>query len=310
MMNIVLATDDNFVQHCSVVIASVLANNKNVFFFIFTEGLKYENEKKLKDLAVKMGGKVAICLMEGDAVSRFPMPSFMSSHISIATYYRLLVERALPKDINRVIYMDCDMVVRGDLQPLYEIEMADKALGAVYQYNEWAINTNSFERLGYDRKFGYFNAGFLLINLEYWREHGVTDQLMSYIKENYSKIHSHDQDVLNAVLHEHVLPLSCTWNYLPSFFKKELYTYPDFVDYSKDIINPIIIHYVYKPKPWQRECKHPYKSEYYKYLDMTEYKGWRPKFVWKEYKEYTLIPIFLKFVSKVDIFRIRKLFKK
>ena len=76
MINIVLATDDNFVQHCSVAIASVLANNKGVSFYIFTEGLRPENENKLKELANKMGGELMICLMDSKVVSQFPMPSY------------------------------------------------------------------------------------------------------------------------------------------------------------------------------------------------------------------------------------------
>ena len=310
MINIVLATDDNFVQHCSVVIASVLANNKDVSFYIFTEGLKPENESKLKDLATKYGGELHICLMDSDVVSQFPMPSYMSSHISIATYYRLFVVKALPSDIDRVIYMDCDIVVRGGLTPLWETDLTDRALAAVYQCEEWAVSENSYERLGFDSKYGYFNAGILLINLEYWRKHNVTEQLMSFIKNHYAQIHSHDQDVLNAVLHQQVKPLSYTWNCLPFFFEKGKFTFPSFVDYSKSIDDPIIIHFVYKPKPWQYECKHPYKDEYFKYLDQTCFKGWRPKRVWKDFKEYVLKPTMIQLLVRLDVLRIRKLFKR
>lgn len=309
MINIVLATDDNFVQHCSVVIASVLANNNEVSFYLFTEGLKPDNEKILKDLAKQYGGELHVCLMDSNIVSQFPMPSYMSSHISIATYYRLFVERALPSNIDKVIYMDCDMVVRGSLTPLWETDMTDKAIGAVYQFNEWALNNQSYERLGFDSSYGYFNAGLLLINLKYWREHDVTSQLMAFIKDNYAQIHSHDQDVLNAVLHQYVQPLSYTWNCLPSFFEKKRYTYPGFVDYSKNIVDPVVIHYVSKPKPWQYECKHPYKDEYYKYLDQTHFKGWRPKRIWKEYKEFTLMPNIIRFLAKMDVLEIRKMLK-
>lgn len=303
MMSIVLATDDNFVQHCCVVIASVLANNKNVSFYIFTEGLKSDNENKLKDLAEKMGGELKICLIDSNVVSQFPMPPYMSSHISIATYYRLFVERVLPKSIDRVIYMDCDIVVRNSLQPLWDTDMTERAIAAVYQFNAWAIKNNSFERLGYDVKYGYFNAGMLLINLAFWREHSVTEQLMDFIKDKFSQIHSHDQDVLNAVLHEFVKPLSYTWNCLPSFFDKDKLTFPDFVDYTEDITSPVVIHYVYKPKPWQRECTNPYKDDYYKYLDMTAYKGWRPKFNWQEYKEYTLKRRARRFLGRIGFLR-------
>lgn len=309
MIHVVLATDDNFVQHCCVTIASILANNEEVTFYVFTEGLNSENELLLKELAHKNGQKLHICLIEGETVSLFPMPSYMSSHISIATYYRLFVENVLPKSIDRVLYLDCDIVVRGSLLPLWELSMEDKAVGAVYQYNEWAERNNSYDRLGYEEQYGYFNAGVLLINLSYWRANGITEKLMSFIKENYSQIHSHDQDVLNAVLHKEVLPLDYIWNFLPSFFEKEKYTFPSFVNYEGPVKSPIIIHYVYKPKPWQYVCDHPYKNEYYKYLDETAFKGWRPTWNWKEYNQFIIKPRVNRFLLKLDCLNFRRVLK-
>ena len=309
MISIVLATDDNFVQHCSVVIASILANNTDVSFYIFTEGLKDENVKILMDLAKENGGELHVCIVDSQIVSQFPMPPYMSNHISIATYYRLFVEWLLPKDVDRVIYMDCDIVVRGSLDPLWRTDMSDMAIGAVYQNNEWAIDNNSFERLGYSKEYGYFNAGVLLINLDYWRKHGVTDELMAFIQNNFDKIHSHDQDVLNAVLHGKVKPLSYTWNCLPSFFEKNKYTFPSCVNYTEIIAEPIVIHYVFKPKPWQFECRHPFKDDYFKYLDNTPFRGWRPKRTWRGFWEYVLKPKSLMLLVHLDVLKIRKLFK-
>ena len=88
-MTIVLATDENFVQHCCVAMASVLKHNQDVFFYIFTEGISKENALVLKNLVSDLGGRLEIILVDSNTVRKFPMPANADAHISIATYYRL-----------------------------------------------------------------------------------------------------------------------------------------------------------------------------------------------------------------------------
>ena len=290
-MNIVLASDTNYVQHCCATMTSILYNNEDVHFFLFTEGLSPENEALLHTQVSKYGGQLSICKIDSDIVRHFPMPKTQSSHISIATYYRLFVELVLPKDIDRVIYMDCDIIVKGSIEDLYSMEIGDAALAAVYQNNEWALGNGSFERLNIPQEYGYFNAGVLLINLKYWREHDVTERLFSFIREHYDQIRAHDQDTLNAVLYNEVLGISNKWNYLPIFLMSEEFSFPKTVNYSIPI-DPIVIHFVYSPKPWDYYSAHPCTGEYFKYLDMTPFKGWKPKWsfqmMWKQKLKPTL----------------------
>ena len=284
-MNIVLASDNNYVQHCCTTMTSILYNNKDVHFYLFTEGLSLENEKLLHKQVADFGGTLSICKIDSSVVQHFPMPKTQSSHISIATYYRLFVELVLPKDIDKVIYMDCDIIVTGALDELYGMDLDDHAIAAVYQNNEWALANGSFERLNIPLEYGYFNAGVLLINLKYWREYQVTERLLSFIKNNYCQIRAHDQDTLNAVLCKEVVGVSNKWNYLPIFFMPDELSFPNKVNYSMPVA-PVVIHYVYSPKPWDYYSAHPLTYEYYKYLKMTPFKGWKPgwsiKIFWKQ----------------------------
>ena len=308
-MNILLSTDDNFVQHCCVTMASVLENNKGVTFYLLTAGLKPENYKLLTNFVEAHNGILQICKVDDNITNRFPMPKEGGEHISIATYYRLFAQKVLPSDADRVIYIDCDIVVRGSLEPLWKIDIDNYALGAVYQGMN-SLTKDDFERLGIPKEMGYFNAGVLLINLDYWRKHQVTERLFDYIKNNFHKIKQHDQDTLNAVLYNEVKPVSYAWNYLPQFFlvKKGL-TFPARVDYSEKI-DPIVIHYVSIPKPWDYGCYNPYTNEYFKYLDHTPFKGWRPPFIWKKYKQQVLIPKMIKILTKIDFLRLRRFLRQ
>lgn len=305
-MNIVLASDNNFVQHCAVTMVSVLKNNDNVVFYLLTEGLSDEYYSLLEDLVVSYKGKIHFVIVPTEVIQNLPMPEGMGKHISIATYYRLLIEKLLPEDVDRVIYLDCDIVVRKSLWPLWNTDLDDYALAAVYQHNEWAYSNNSFGRLDYSSNYGYFNAGVLLINLTYWKVNDITSNLMEFIKNKYNAIRSHDQDVLNAVLHHKTKALSCNWNMLAVFFMKKkifnTFTFPKHADIenlesiTKD---PAVIHFAARPKPWEYACNHVFKYEYFKYLKYTHWIDWKPNFSLRNIIDFRILPEIFKFRRKI-----------
>lgn len=307
-MTIVLATDDNFVQHCCVAMASVLKHNQNVFFYIFTEGISKENVLVLKNLVSDLGGHLEIILVDSNIVGKFPMPANADAHISIATYYRLFTALLLPNNVEKAIYMDCDMVVRKSMQELWNTALSSSALGAVYQPISQSQEAD-LERLSIPKDYGYFNAGLLLLNLKYWRECAVTDRLLAFIKNRFASIKQHDQDVLNAVLYSEAVPLNYTWNYLPPFINVSKLSFPDRVDYSKQETDPAVVHFVSAPKPWEYGCRHPFRKEYYKYLSYTPFKDFSPSFNWKKYYKNCLRIWLLNFICKIDLFNIRKLIR-
>lgn len=311
-MNVVLASDDNFVQHCSVLMLSVLRHNTDVKFFLLTEGLNDANASYLKELVCDNGGTLVIKKVEEDVVRRFPMPALASSHLSIATYYRLFVCSLLPEDVSKVIYLDCDMVVLSSLRELWDVDISGKALAAVFQNQEWSDYNMSWERLDIDRSNGYFNAGTLLINLDYLRSIKFEERAIQFIKLNTNKIISHDQDVLNSLLNNAVIPVSYKWNYLPLFMGdlsklKFPARYISFVS-RKEI--PVIIHFASKPKPWNYGCHHPFKEEYYKYLQLTKWKNYTPKFNFKSLQTFIIRPFLIKVWTMIDLFKVTDKWKR
>lgn len=290
-MNIVFATDNNFVQHCATAIVSLLLNNKDskVSIYILTEGLTPENIDLLKGLIEQKNGELHVIEVDIDKLKGVPMPKNLNlSHISIATYYRLLIPNLLPDSVDRVIYLDCDIIVRGSLLELWNTDINKAAIGAVYQIVDW--NINAIRRLGYPTSFGYFNAGVLIVNLKYWRENLISNKLISFLENKYDKIVYHDQDALNGVLYDQCVKIDCKWNMLTGFLTKQIFSINDvdngilindYSDYKEQIrtqkIDPSIIHFVSKPKPWDVYCDHPFKKEYYYYLSFTPFKDYRPQ---------------------------------
>ncbi|MDX8339297.1 glycosyltransferase family 8 protein [Draconibacterium sp. IB214405] len=304
-MNIVLSTDNNFVQHCAATLVSLLENNKGLInIYILSEGLTDSNNRILEEIVLARGGNFKYIQVDSDLIQSLPMPYLKStSHISLATYYRLVIPFLLPSSINKVIYLDCDIIIRKSIKELWEVDIETFAVAAVYQITQRTIKDAI--RLGYDPSYGYFNAGVLLINLSYWRQHNITKKLLSYLTTNQNRIIFHDQDALNAVLHDKSFKISCKWNMLTIFFIKrtliindefEGKIINDYLDYKKsfpkEALDPTIIHFVAKPKPWDPYCTHPFRIEYYNYLVQT------PWYTFKEPKTfYSSVYRFLKRVK-------------
>ena len=134
--------------------------------------------------------------------------------------------------------------------------------------------TERYSRLNYPQSLGYFNAGVLLINIEYWREHNLQDVFWNYMKENIDKLKQHDQDVLNYTCRDCKVNLPFIYNSQDGFGYNRAYF--DVKKYAQELPQaltaPVILHFTAN-KPWEKECDHPYKNEFFKYQNLTPWKG-------------------------------------
>ncbi len=133
---------------------------------------------------------------------------------SVATLYRLLLPDILP-EYDKVLYIDCDVIVRNDLAKLYDsIDMGNNYLGAVY---EAALDFQEahFREIGCDPA-NYINAGFLVMNLELLRKDNMSERFIGLL--NSTKLEFWDQDALNILCKDRILPLSPVYNSIRTFF--------------------------------------------------------------------------------------------
>lgn len=272
-MNIVLATDNNYVQHCTITITSILKNNSDVNIIILTEDLTEENKRILREEVDIHNAKIDFILVDTGIIDKLPMPSHAClSHISRATYYRLLLPNLISAKIEKVIYLDCDLLVHSNLQELWNLNIENHAIGACKQIGG---NRDAY-RLGIPKEYGYFNAGVLLINVKYWRDNNISNSLITFLTENIERVVFHDQDALNAVLYDKCLHLHQRWNMNYATYYKEYLAQKE--EYLKEIEealdyqnNPSILHYSARKKPWNWQCTHPLQKLYYDYAKQTQH---------------------------------------
>ena len=166
-LNICCCTDDNYAQYCAVMLCSLFENNRgnNIIVHILISTLSESNTKGLKNLGFRYGANILFHKVDSAKLSgcqyRIKRP------LSEAAYYRVLLASIL-KDVDKILYLDCDIIVKGNIRELFEIEMDNYALAAVQE----PVEIEEVHRLQLSIPYGesYFNSGVLLINLNYWRE--------------------------------------------------------------------------------------------------------------------------------------------
>src|SRR5262249_26051824 len=129
-------------------------------------------------------------------------------HFTVMTYARLLIGDLLPREIDRVLYLDGDILVRGDIGELWTTDLRDRTLGAVVDLPPYPYN----RRLGLPDDTSYFNAGVLLIDLRRWRQLRVGERALSFAREHPERLAWADQCALNLVLHDDWRALDRVWN--------------------------------------------------------------------------------------------------
>lgn len=277
-IHILLAITDSYAAYCAVTIVSIFENNKGNDFciHIICADLSEENKNKLERLFEHYRQEIDIIKPD---LQRFQaivdMKDKMPSKYHVSTFYRLFAADWLPKDIEKIIYMDCDLIVTGNLKFLWKEDMNENiSLCATHDF----VRINDYHRLKICKKdHTYFNAGVLLINLAYWRNHSVGQQCVDYICTYPERILIADQEALNAVSIGKVKYLHPKYNVMSLYFAKDEYLsarvwYDDMHEIREAIKSPVIVHFAGE-KPWFKGYYLPYKNEWTKYLKMTEWKN-------------------------------------
>lgn len=279
-MHILLSTDKNYIMPSAVMMKSVSVNNigESITFHVLIDGGVKDLQKQQLQRIVEYHPNhvVTFHLIEGDLFKDFPQLGKVKKYITQATYYRLFITDYIPEEVNKILYLDGDIIVRHSLSPLWNMDIDNYAIGAVEDMG--GEQGQDFSRLGYEKTYRYFNAGMLLINLDYWRKHHLKKKFLELIVNEPQKIVLHDQDVLNIVLYNQKLMLPLTYNFQNGFLRKPEFSslHEDYPLYKEEILetlsNPVIVHYTDQKKPWHVEDCNPYGYEFVKYYKQTEWR--------------------------------------
>jgi lipopolysaccharide biosynthesis glycosyltransferase len=273
-VNLLLCANALYLQHAAVCLASVLTNNSDLFFNVVIVGRATEvlEEQKLRRSLKRFSNHSLSIQKFTPPADRF-LPLNPNAHYTLDNWTRLWVEQFFDQGTNRVLYLDCDIVVIGSLAPLWRTDLEGALIGAV----DIPGSMQGVKRLGMRPEDGYFNSGVLLIDLERWRETRALDAVLHYIETFPERMcYTLDQDALNACFYSRRRRLDYIWNVTWSFFQTQLQLPLTAAELSEVRCNARILHFNSNLKPWNFFCDHPRQAEYYKYLLMTEWRDFVP----------------------------------
>jgi lipopolysaccharide biosynthesis glycosyltransferase len=201
--------------------------------------------------------------------------AFTDRYLTQEAYLRFLAPEVLPREVRRVLYLDCDLVVVDDLGPLWEADLGDAAVGAVSD-SDWHAGSGEtrLTRLGIPRGHPYVNSGVLLMDLDRWREEGLTEAVFRTVADLGPALRFHDQDALNAALHARIAQLDRRWNLQAMMFSPTLRrALPRDWEATREARRtPGIIHWTTQAKPWKLRTWTRRRALYFRFLDRT---AWR-----------------------------------
>lgn len=237
-MHIVTASDNNYVCGVLVLLSSASRHNPEANFTVIATNWSSNSIDLLESLTQRLNIRVDLLKISEDRLASFPITR---PHLSSSTYARLFIPDILP-DQDRVIYMDCDMIVTGSLSEAWDCDLTSKVLAAVRCPTPTSAYADAIKIP--IRK--YFNAGFLVLNLSLWRSENIAKICLDAISAPECPYLSQDESALNDVARDRVL-------YLPPGFN--CYSNNTLYQPSLKQANLIrVIHFVTSPKPWNGKC--------------------------------------------------------
>jgi len=302
-MNIVYASDDNFAEIMGISIVSLFENQKHtkdIRIFVLDHGISNSNKEKIKDI-FKNYNRLYPVFLQSIHIDEILNVKVETDRGSSAQYARLFIEKLLPKEVQRVLYLDCDIIINEKIDDLWNLDMHDKTaavlMDAFSKYYRKNINLKPDDLM--------FNSGVMLIDVKRWKEREVERRLIEFISSHKGIIQQGDQGALNHVLCNDTFCFPPKFNSVTIFYD---FTYEEMLVYRKPpafykkeevanaVQHPVIIHYTtsfLSRRPWEYGSKHTYSDVWLNY---------RKKSPWaneplREYKTSRLKKIYITLYS-------------
>lgn len=275
--HVTLASDSNYIEFVATVLVSLYKNNPDAFITVHLLG----NALSKKDVSLVQEhiplGSGKLCV--------YPIENFeqqfnvkVEATIAITAYARLFLPTILPSDVERVLYVDCDVMFNGPIDEFYNVNFGDSLVAGVL---DTLPNNDAKINIGCSVDEPYLNSGVLMIPLDIWRRENVQQMFIDFLVERGGRVHHNDQGIINAVCKGRKTIVSPRFNATSNYFShsykvlsRENTPFCSDVEFVEAVKSPIIIHFTegFLNRPWIANCKHPFKNEYIKYRVLTKWK--------------------------------------
>jgi lipopolysaccharide biosynthesis glycosyltransferase len=277
-LHVVLAADETYAKQLAVALRSLsdAAGDTEYCAFVLQSGF----DTKLR-ARVEASGNGNVEIRWLDVPEQFVGGVQRSARVPPTSAYRILTPTLLPTGPSRVVYLDCDVIVRNPLDALWSMDLGGAPVAAVRDaYLPVACRDIPWRRAGIDPSAAYFNAGVLVIELDRWRASDVATRGIALLRE--LKLRYFDQSAVNILFANEWRALPPEWNLQTHHLseRSRAWAFEDREALEAAIADPAIVHLSGTDRPWDVGSVHPYRDEWFATLDRTAWSGWRPRRRW------------------------------
>ena len=269
MKTVIYACDENYVSLTLVSCTSLLVHNPATHIVLLGFNLSEESFDLVRNQVVARSGTFT-AIDVSEQIQRLAAAG-TCAYVSYAVYARLFIADMLKNEHGKVLYLDCDTLVRGSLDELFSLDLHGHAtaLGfdCVHKRYKTVVNLPSDK--------AYYNSGVMLIDLDAWRAHHCTETLLSEIDHPHGRNPLGDQDIIVRALNDDIAPLSPRFNFLSQFFMldyggvqaltgKRVGCFTSKAEYNAAKADPVVCHFSGNTfgRPWCSASRHPLRAEY------------------------------------------------
>lgn len=270
-LHIFFAINNNYTQHLCVTMTSILKNSTPLdkfYFYVLNKGdLTTTNKMIIESLKGIKSFEIEFIEINNSLFQKCQLAK-ESPHITEETYYRYIIPQLKP-NLEKSLYLDCDLIVEDSLNLLWNTDLKDNYVGAVEEFWPGAKNY-------YKENFGIncsFNAGVLLINHKKWIEDNISEKLFfnTEVINLQGKNKWVDQDVLNYIFKDKWFALEPKYN-IQDYRFKDATNFTNYINLEYFLLSSYhtIIHYTGPQKPWL-DTSHPLWHRYWYYIKFTSF---------------------------------------
>lgn len=266
-MKVAFSTDSNYIIPATVAITSFLENNGgseiDLFLLYIEDTLQEQDLIGLKKVVESYQAHFCPLPVKREMLQDMPILRH-----GLSTYLRIFLPQILI-DVDKILYLDVDLIVERNLHDLFHIDMRRYQLAAVADLKTiYDGSTEYLDKIGYKKTTPYFCAGILVMNLSILRKIDLVGLTIRYLSVYGDKISHSDQDILNVVC-DKILYLPPKYNCIEGLFNRKCREIWSDEQIKEAIQRPCIVHYLGPSKPWHFLCTNFFRNRWFKYLDKT-----------------------------------------
>lgn len=262
-MNILVTLNSNYMKALKVMLKSMFINNPKETFSIYVmhSSIKEDELAELQHYVSQHGHELRVIAIQEDMFQNAPVVK----HYTREMYYRLLAFRFLPKAVEKILYLDPDMLVINEIRTLYDIDISEYLYAAAYHDMVSVKEINKLRLRPYDIE-AYYNTGVLLMNLRLQRQKVNPKDIYDFVEKNKKKLILPDQDIINALYSKEIKQIDETlYNYDARYYRYYKVISNGKVDMDYVINKTSIIHFCGKKKPWHKNYSGHFHALYKHY---------------------------------------------